>query len=88
MDNKPIAARFGEVVRRLRRERKISQEHFAAMCGIHRTYAGSVERGEKTVTIATAQKIAAALGMKLSALFAELEADSGTISTEAEPTPK
>jgi transcriptional regulator with XRE-family HTH domain len=37
----------------------------ADLCGLHRTYIGSIERGEKTVTIATANKIADALGLRL-----------------------
>ena len=33
--------------------------------GLHRTYIGSIERGEKNVTIVTGEKIAAALGLRL-----------------------
>lgn len=65
--------RFGEVVRRLRSEQGFSQESFAYRCGLHRTYVGIIERGEKAVTIVTAEKIAGALGMTLAGLFEELE---------------
>lgn len=64
---------FGKVVRRLRSEQGFSQEAFAQRCGLHRTYIGIVERGEKAVTIVTADKIGQALGMTLAELFAELE---------------
>ncbi|WP_228282386.1 helix-turn-helix domain-containing protein [Rubrobacter tropicus] len=64
---------FGETVRRLRLERDYSQERFAELCGLHRTYIGSIERGEKVVTIVTADKLARALGISLTGLFAELE---------------
>jgi transcriptional regulator with XRE-family HTH domain len=75
MRNKVLAQQFGAAVRRLRQERGISQEAFALLCGVHRTYMGSIERGEKTVTIETASKIAHALTLPLSGLFLELEAE-------------
>ena len=65
MARKGLAERFGEVVRRLRKAAGLSQEAMADLCGLHRTYIGSIERGEKTVTIATANKIADALGLRL-----------------------
>lgn len=64
---------FGNTVRRLRSEKGYSQEAFAQRCGVHRTYMGIIERGEKAVTIVTADKIAEALGMTLADLFMELE---------------
>jgi transcriptional regulator with XRE-family HTH domain len=51
----------------------MSQEEFAVRCGLHRTYIGSIERGEKTVTVETASKVATALELTLSELFRELE---------------
>ena len=71
-----LARRFGVVVRRLRNRARWSQEEFAFQVGIHRTYIGAIERGEKTVTIETAAKIARALGMPLSQLFVALEEDN------------
>lgn len=68
-----LALRFGRTIRRLRLDAKHSQEAFAAEVGIHRTYQGAVERGEKTVTIDTADKLARALGLSLVGLFSELE---------------
>ena len=62
---KGLAERFGGVVRRLRKAAGLSQEAFADLCGLHRTYIGAIERGEKTVTIGTATKIADALGLRL-----------------------
>ena len=65
MAGKGLAERFGVVVRRLRKAAGLSQEALADLCGLHRTYIGSIERGEKTVTIATANKIADAFGLRL-----------------------
>ena len=73
MGSKPIAKQFGAVVRKLRTNQGMSQEAFADLCGVHRTYMGAIERGEKTVTIETADKIAKALEIRISQLFIELE---------------
>ena len=48
---------------RLRRTRLgLSQEDFAEQCGLHRTYIGAIERGERNVTLRTLSQIAEALG--------------------------
>lgn len=67
---------FGSLVRRLRSERGFLQEAFAFRVGVHRTYMGDIERGEKNVTIKTANKIAKALGLSLASMFSELERGS------------
>ena len=75
-----LARRFGDLVRRLRRERGYSQEDFSFRVGLHQTYVSSVERGERNVTIGTADRIAGALGTTLAGMFGELEreaADAG-----------
>jgi transcriptional regulator with XRE-family HTH domain len=56
-------------VRRLRERKGWSQEQLAHECGVHRTYIGSIERGERNVTLATVQKIANALGVQPLALL-------------------
>jgi transcriptional regulator with XRE-family HTH domain len=68
-----LARRFGELVRRMRRERGYSQEEFSFRVGLHQTYVSSVERGERNVTIGTADRIAKALDTTLAGLFKELE---------------
>ena len=60
-------------MRRLRKAAGLSQEGLADLCGLHRTYIGSIERGEKTVTIATANKIADALGLRLWQLLRRMD---------------
>ena len=73
MKKRLLAVRFGELIRRLRLKSRLSQERLAEICEIHRTYIGFIERGEKTVTIETANKLADAFGLTLSQLFQELE---------------
>jgi transcriptional regulator with XRE-family HTH domain len=73
MGDETLAERFGRLVRRLRREKGFSQEGFAFRVGLHRTYVGDVERGEKNVTLVTAEKLAKGLGLTLAGLLLELE---------------
>jgi transcriptional regulator with XRE-family HTH domain len=56
---------------RLRRvELAMSQEKLAEDCGLHRTYVGSVERGERNVSIDNMERIATALEVDVSDLLA------------------
>jgi transcriptional regulator with XRE-family HTH domain len=64
-----IRIRLGRAIARRRRDAGYSQEAFAAKCGLHRTFMGAVERGEKNVSLATLEKIARGLRIKLSDLF-------------------
>jgi transcriptional regulator with XRE-family HTH domain len=54
---------LAENIRRLRRERGLSQEGLADLCGLHRTYVGSVERGERNVTLSSLELLAKALNV-------------------------
>jgi transcriptional regulator with XRE-family HTH domain len=63
MANQSSATIVAENLRRLRRERNWSQEVCAEKCGLHRTYIGAVERGERNITLATLDAIAQALGV-------------------------
>jgi transcriptional regulator with XRE-family HTH domain len=81
MAEETLARRFGELVRRLRQEKGYSQEEFSFRVGLHQTYVSSVERGERNVTIQTADRIAKALGTTLADLFGELEQGSDELGT-------
>ncbi len=67
---------FGKTVRRLRIKQKISQEAFADTCGLHRTYISDIELGKRNVSLENIEKIADALGISVSQLFAETENES------------
>jgi transcriptional regulator with XRE-family HTH domain len=64
---------FGQAVREIRHERGLSQEQTALDGGIDRAYVGHIERATKTPTTTTIFKLAAALGVPPSAIFARAE---------------
>ena len=61
----------GKNVRRLRHELGLSQEEFADRCGLHRTYVGAIERGERNITLATLARLASTLSVDPRELFEE-----------------
>lgn len=69
----PQHAALGLAIRQLRRARGISQEAFAASCGLHRTYIGGIERGERNVSFANLLRIADALGVRPAELLDRYE---------------
>ncbi len=52
---------FAQALRRIRSDMGLSQEALGELCGLHRTYIGSVERGERNIAIDNIEKIALAL---------------------------
>lgn len=70
---KDVLIKFGQKVRQERLKRKLSQEEFADIVGVHRTYIGMIERAEKNITLENIQKISKALGVKISDLFNNIE---------------
>lgn len=57
-------------MRRLRADAGLSQEMLAELCGLHRTYIGSVERCERNVSVDNIERIAMALQVDISDLLA------------------
>jgi transcriptional regulator with XRE-family HTH domain len=64
-----IRVRFGKAVRQKRKQLGLSQEAFADLCELDRTYVGGIERGERNVALVNIQRIASALKIRLSELF-------------------
>lgn len=58
-----IDIQFGLRIAELRKQLGISQEELAERCGVHRTYIGSIERGEKSPTLNTIEKFAKGLNV-------------------------
>lgn len=64
---------FGLTVRNHRRRAQLTQEQLADICGLHRTYIGSVERGERNVSLLNIHVLAAALNTTASELIGAAE---------------
>jgi len=64
-----IQKQFGDRVRDLRLAKGLSQEELAFRAGIHRTYLGGIERGERNPALKNISAIAEALHVTLSELF-------------------
>jgi transcriptional regulator with XRE-family HTH domain len=65
----PLTATLAENIRAFRQANSLSQEEFADMCGLHRTYVGSVEREERNVTLSTLEVFASVLGVSVPQLL-------------------
>jgi transcriptional regulator with XRE-family HTH domain len=63
--------RFGRRIRQLRLAHHLTQEGLAERAGLHPTYVGGIERGERNVGFDNLLKIARALGEHPAKLFAE-----------------
>ena len=74
MSPEALLIRLGYVVRRHRERLKYSQESFADLVGVHRTYYGNIERSKQNPTLWNLQRIATGLQIALSELIAEAEA--------------
>ena len=63
-----ILRRLGTRVRELRKAKGLSQEAFADLCGLDRTYISGIERGNRNVSLRNIELIAKALGISISEL--------------------
>ena len=70
--NESIHARFGKRIREFRLKRGLSQEAFAHLCNLDRTYISGIERGVRNVSLRNIEVIAKALGLDVAALFKDL----------------
>lgn len=79
---------FGRHVRARRLQLGISQEALADAAGLHRTYVGSVERGERNIALLNIVRLASALSVDPTALMAGLSATGQVARSEAAPPPR
>jgi transcriptional regulator with XRE-family HTH domain len=67
--NREIVNEFGERIKQLRDEKKISQEKLAFITGFHRTYIGMIERGERNISLTNIAVFAKAFELIVSELL-------------------
>ena len=68
-----IQKSFGSTIRKLRISKRISQETFADLCNLHRTYISDIELGKRNVSLENIERIAIALQVPITKLFEEVE---------------
>jgi transcriptional regulator with XRE-family HTH domain len=68
-----ILKALGHRIRELRAKRGYSNEGFADVCGVHRTFMGTIERGESNLSFQNLVKVSSALGITLSQLLSGIE---------------
>lgn len=62
---------FGTNLKKYRKEKNLSQEKFAELCGLHRTYISDIECFRRSISLENIQKIADALEIETYKLFVE-----------------
>lgn len=72
-ESSTLLPNLGRALREARGDNRVSQEELGLRTGVHRNYIGGIERGERNPSVITIATLAAALGLKLSELFARSE---------------
>jgi transcriptional regulator with XRE-family HTH domain len=93
LDDAAFLRDLGERVRARRAARGLTQAQLGEACGLHRTFVGSVERGERNVSVLNLRTMARALRVPLAELFVGLpqrrvrpaEGGAGTHRGDAPP---
>jgi transcriptional regulator with XRE-family HTH domain len=67
----PLQIKFGKALRKQRKARGLTQEELAELSGLHFTYIGSVERGERNVSIKSIDTLLKALGLSYKEFFGD-----------------
>jgi len=73
LENQKKLKFLGKRIKEIRISKGMSQEYLADITGIHRTYVGMLERGEKNATIFSLEKISKSLEVPLSELLKDFE---------------
>ena len=73
MKRNSLPERIGAALRRRREAQKVSQEDFAELVGMHRTYYSAIERGLKNIRLETLERICLALRARMWEVIKEAE---------------
>lgn len=71
-----LRAILADNIKIFRKEKGFSQEKLAELCGLHRTYIGSVERHERNVTLSTLEVLASTLNVTVPELLTKHDSPS------------
>ncbi len=69
MINEHLISEFGQRIKQLRNQKKISQEKLSFFTGFHRTYIGMIERGERNISLTNMAVFAKVFEMPISELL-------------------
>lgn len=78
---KTLLIELGKRVRELRVAKEWSQEEFAHVSGLHRTYIGQIERGEKNISFENLVRVSAVLGVTVSELLSVLDGEGKAVAS-------
>ena len=70
-ETKHFLQQIGDRIRNLRTDRKLTQAQLGEACGLHRSFIGSVERGERNVAILSLRRIAKSLRVPIAHLVTD-----------------
>lgn len=70
---KDLLKLFGDKIKEIRITKKLSQEELAEISGLHRTYIGMVERGERNISLKNIEKLSNAFGMNIYNIFKDIK---------------
>jgi transcriptional regulator with XRE-family HTH domain len=68
-----LQKQVGARIRELREKKGVSQEALAALCNLHRTYIGLIERGERNLSLSAIETVAGALDVPVAELFQDVQ---------------
>ena len=68
-----VLKKFGKRLRAVRTQQGLSQEALSHEAGLHRTFVGLIERGQRNITVVTVAKLATALGVTMAQLMPDAE---------------
>ncbi|WP_221765550.1 helix-turn-helix domain-containing protein [Methyloradius palustris] len=72
MKNTNLSIRFGLRIKELRKSKGLSQEDFADLCELDRTYISGIERGKRNPSLNALEILAKALNISIGELFSNL----------------
>ncbi len=71
LNDQSFLRQIGDRIRDLRTDRKLTQAQLGEACGLHRTFIGSVERGERNVAVLSLRRIAKSLRVSIAHLVGD-----------------